>query len=200
MPASESVRPLPPPSLPPARPSGQYPQTDSSVTRLEEGADPTSVRRVSESFAPETAIEEQIEDLERWALANLRRDRNDKIRFWVLRGLAFAGATSAAIAGGFGVGKLAIVLGAIAALAVAIDSAWPGSVRSPNRRAASDLRELQNTLKLRWDKVRLAHADVTAPQRVAHALALLDAVQAKREEIGKYLGNVEPSPGVERRL
>ena len=62
-----------------------------------------------------------------------------------------------------------------------------------------DLRELQNTLKLRWDKVRLAHPDPHARERVAHALALLDSVQNKREEIGKYLGNAEPSPGVQRR-
>jgi len=199
MAASESARPLPPPSLPPGRPSGTQTHSDSQVARVDE-PDPVSHSRVPGSFAPETAIDEQIEDLERWALANLRRDRNEKVRFWVLRGLAFAGSTGAAIVGGFGLREAAIVLGALAALAVAIDSAWPGGARSPNRRAASDLRELQNTLKLRWDKVRLAHADVTAPQRIAHALALLDAVQAKREEIGKYLGNADPSPGVDRRL
>jgi hypothetical protein len=54
-------------------------------------------------------------------------------------------------------------------------------------------------LKLRWDKVRLAHPDPGARERIAHALALLDSVQSKREEIGKYLGNAEPSPGVQRR-
>jgi hypothetical protein len=200
MAASESARPLPPPSLPPARPSGTQVHSDSQVARVDEAVEPVSQPRVPGSFAPETAIDEQIEDLERWALANLRRDRNEKVRFWLLRGLAFAGATGAAITGGFGLAQGAIVLGAIGALAVAIDSAWPGAARSPNRRAASDLRELQNTLKLRWDKVRLAHADAAAPQRIAHALALLDAVQAKREEIGKYLGNADPSPGVDRRL
>ena len=197
--ASEAPRSLPPPSLPPGRPSGNYAQGDSQVARLDEAVDPAP-RSVPGSFAPERAIDEQIEDLERWAIANLRRDRNEKVRFWLLRGFAFAGSTGAAIAGGFGVGKVAIVLGAIAALAIAIDAAWPGGARSANRRAATDLRELQNTLKLRWDKVRLAHQDAAAPQRIAHALALLDAVQAKREEIGKYLGNSDPSPGVDRRL
>jgi hypothetical protein len=130
--------------MPPARPSGNYSQVDSQVARLEEVSEPVAAR-VPSSFAPERAMDEQIEDLERWAMANLRRDRNEKVRFWLLRGLAFAGATGAAIAGGLGVGKVAIVVGAIAALAVAIDSAWPSGARSPNRRAASDLRELQNT-------------------------------------------------------
>ena len=46
--------------------------------------------------------------------------------------------------------------------------------------------------------MRLAHQDPAAPQRTAHALALLDHVQAKREEIGKYLGSAEASPGVKR--
>src|SRR5262245_19879057 len=130
-----SERPLPPPSMPPARPSGNYAQVDSQVAKLEDVTE-SATGRVPSSFAPERAIDEQIEDLERWALANLRRDRNEKVRFWLLRGLAFAGATGAAIAGGLGIGKLAIAVGAIAALAVAIDSAWPGAARSPNRRAA----------------------------------------------------------------
>jgi hypothetical protein len=46
--------------------------------------------------------------------------------------------------------------------------------------------------------VRLAHPDASAPQRTAHALALLDQIQSKREEIGKYLGSAEASPGIKR--
>lgn len=161
----------------------------------EEGSEP----RALPSFAPESAIDSQIADLERWALANLARDRREKARFWILRGLAFLGAASAAVALGFGLDKLSIALSALAALAVAVDAAWPsGTFRNSHQRAVHDLRELQNTLKLRWDKVRLAHPEPQARERVAHALALLDAVQTKREEIGKYLGNAEPTPGVER--
>ena len=151
------------------------------------------------SFAPETAIDEQISDLERWADANLARDRKDKIRFWVLRGLAFSCASAAAAL----TAGLAHPVGAgfagVAALCVAIDAAWPSDAfRNVHRRAVYDLRELQNTLKLRWDKVRLAHPDPAAAQRTAHALALLDQVQNKREEIGKYLGSAEASPGIKR--
>ena len=152
------------------------------------------------AFAPETAIDEQISDLERWAVANLARDRKDKIRYWVLRGTACSSAIAASITAGFAHPRPAMLLGALAALCVAIDAAWPSdSFRNVHRRAVYDLRELQNTLKLRWDKVRLAHPDPLARERVAHALALLDSVQSKREEIGKYLGNAEPSPGVQRK-
>lgn len=170
------------------------------VPRFEHEASEGSEPRALPSFAPESAIDEQIADLERWALANLARDRREKARFWILRGLSFLGAASAAVAAGFGFGGVSIALATVAALAVAVDAAWPsGTFRNPHQRAVHDLRELQHTLKLRWDKVRLAHSEPHARERVAHALALLDAVQTKREEIGKYLGSTEPSPGVERK-
>jgi hypothetical protein len=156
--------------------------------------------RASGSFVPDSAIDEQISVLERWAVANLAKDRRDRIRFWILKGAAFVCAGASAVATGFGLTEVSIVLGTTAALAVAVDAAWPASsFRNPHQRAVHDLRELQNTLKLRWDKVRLAHPDPLARERIAHALALLDAVQAKREEIGKYLGSAEPSPGVIRK-
>ncbi len=151
------------------------------------------------AFAPETAIDEQIQDLERWAEANLARDRRAKWRFWVLRGLAFASAAGAALTANLGHTQPTIAFSVLAALCIAIDAAWPtDSFRNVHQRAVYDLRELQNTLKLRWDKVRLAHPDPAAAQRTAHALALLDQVQSKREEIGKYLGTNEASPGIRR--
>ena len=149
--------------------------------------------RVPGTFAPESAIDEQIGELERWALANVARDRQGKLRFWVLRGVAFIGAVGAAVGAGFGYPKVALALSVCSALAVAIDAAWPsGSFRSPHQRAVHDLRELQNTLKLRWDKVRLAHPDPQARERIAHALTLLDAVQAKREEIATWKDDENP--------
>jgi hypothetical protein len=213
MAGSETARSLPPPNLPPLktgaldaasdarRSLSDFPRPSApgfDIPREDSDAEPG---RLSGSFAPETAIDEQIEDLERWALANLRRDRAEKVRFWALRGLAFIGTSGAAVIAGLAHVPIASGLGALGALAVAIDAAWPGGMfKNPHQRAVHDLRELQNTVKLRWDKVRLAHSDPLAPQRIAHALALLDAVQSKREEIGKYLGNSEPSPGVGRRL
>jgi hypothetical protein len=221
MASSESTRPLPPLTPPPPRAStGSFAQIDvaaldgrranSDYPRTASGfapADPARTETESASaenfrpgsFAPETAIDEQIADLEHWAEANLNRDRKDKLRFWVLRGLGFLSAAGAATTAGLGQSKAAVVFGGLAALCVAIDSAWPSdSFRNVHRRAVYDLRELQNTLKLRWDKVRLAHPDPAAAQRTAHALALLDQVQNKREEIGKYLGSAEASPGIKR--
>ncbi len=179
--------------------SGVTPTEAPSARVDTEVGDVLEAPRAVGTFAPESAIDHQIADLELWALGNLARDRREKVRFWVLRGAAFVCAAGAAVAAGLLGGKVAVVLAGVSALAIAVDSAWPvGSFRNPHQRAVYDLRELQNTLKLRWDKVRLAHPDPQARERIAHALALLDAVQAKREEIGKYLGNAEPSPGVRK--
>jgi len=154
---------------------------------------------VPDSFSAEDAIDEQIIDLERWALSNLGRLRSESIRFWILRGFGFVSAVASAAAPLLGYTRVGIVLGACTALFIAIDAAWPGaSLRNNYHRAVCDLRQLQGTLKLRWDKVRLAYPNPGSAKRVAHALALLDAVHAKREEIAKYLGNAEPSRGVRR--
>lgn len=151
------------------------------------------------AFSPDEAIDDQIADLERWAAANERRERSESTRFWILRGTACLAAIVAAISGPLGFVRVSTVLAGVAALFIAIDSAWPGaSLRNPYRRAVYDLRALQNTIKLRWDKVRLAYPNPTGARRVANALALLDAIQAKREDIGRYLGSAEASPGITR--
>jgi hypothetical protein len=149
------------------------------------------------AFSPDDAIDEQIADLERWAAANERRERSESNRFWILRGTAFLAAVFAGVVCSLGYVRASTVLAGVAALFIAVDSAWPGaSLRNPYRRAVYDLRALQNTIKLRWDKVRLAYPNPTGARRVANALALLDAIQAKREDIGRYLGSAEASPGL----
>lgn len=195
-----------PPSVPPppgtSRPSGQLPIRPRQPTippgALEE-LEELYPSRPEGSFAPETAIAGQIADLEAWACANLRKQRRDVARFWVLRGMAFLGAVAAAAGGFFDRPQLAVVFGAFTALAIAVDAAWPVSTdHNALRRATHDLRELQNSLKLKWDKVRLAYPDPTSTKRIGHALVLLDAIQSKREEISRYLG--DPSPAVTKKL
>ncbi len=151
------------------------------------------------AFAPEQAIDEQIASLESWAKSNLSSEAREVTRFWLFRGTAFLGAVGAAIAAVEPMPHVSIVAGGLAALAIAIDAAWPSTAdRNARRRAVHDLRELQHTLKLKWDKVRLAYPDPNTPKRIAHALALLDATQAKREEISRYLGDA--TPGVQQSL
>jgi hypothetical protein len=180
--------------LPPTR-ARQLTIPPPGLDELEEGY----AQRPEGAFAPEQAIDEQIASLEAWARANLRSEAREFWRFWLFRGLAFLGAVGAAAGTMVPVPHFSLAAGGVAALAVAIDAAWPTTAdRNARRRAIHDLRELQHTLKLKWDKVRLAYPDPNTPKRIAHALALLDATQSKREEISRYLGDA--TPGVERSL
>ena len=193
----------------PALPSNEPVPTASSMFPSGEGKSPEPSKGPDDAeidalvgdggFSPDDALNDQIEELERWAAATERRDRAESIRFWVLRGAAFVNAALAAAATPLGYDKAAVVLAAGAALFIAIDAAWPASsFRNPYRRAVYDLRQLQGTVKLRWDKVRLAYPSPTSPKRIGHALALLDGIHAKREEIGKYLGSAEATGGIRR--
>jgi hypothetical protein len=191
------LRPPPQPSIPSF--SGSVPPDGDARVKYDSTPDePTRMAALRADFAPDQALNDQINDLERWAQANGRSDRREAARFWALRGTAFLGAAAAAVTAGYKVSWLAAVLGALSALAVAIDAAWSSRAgRNPYRRALFEIRELENTVRLRWDKVRLAHPDPVAAARTAHALALLDMIQSRREEIGKYVGSVE-APAVER--
>jgi len=174
---------------PPAMRARQLTIPPPGLEELEAGY----AQRPEGAFAPEAAIDEQIASLEAWAIANLHSEHKEIARFWVLRGIAFLAAVAAAAANPLQMAHWSVGAGAIAALAIAIDAAWPATAdRVARRRAIHDLRDLQHTLKLKWDKVRLAYPDPNTPKRIAHALALLDATQAKREEISKYLGDATP--------
>jgi hypothetical protein len=177
-----------PPPVPPRSRAVTIPPP--TVEEIEEGY----AQRTDASFRPEKAIDEQLEDLESWAEHNLQVDRWETARFWLLRGTAFLSAAAAAWGGALHLTTLPVAGGILAAVAVAIDAAWPVTTDRPSRRRAlHDLRELQHTLKLKWDKVRLAYPDANTPKRVVHALALLDGIQAKRDEIGRYLGDAAPT-------
>jgi hypothetical protein len=155
---------------------------------------------VGRAFSPEDALNEQIADLECWVRANLRSERRAVLRFWLLRVPAVLCALVALAAVALGVPQVLAGLAAAVALLIAVDAAFPGgSLRSPLRRALYELRQLQNTAKIRWDRVRLAHPDPASPKRVAYALALLDLIGTKRENVSKYLTGLAATPSIGHR-
>ena len=181
----------------PNRPSGPAPFRPRQQTIPPPGLDELEeayASRPEVAYSPEEAIDDQISALEAWARTNTRKESRELTRFWLLRGLAFLAAVAAAAGGAMRQPEMAVVCGGFAALAIAVDAAWPvSSDWNAVRRAVHDLRELQHMLKLKWDKVRLAYPDPHSTKRIAHALVLLDAIQTKREEIGKYLGDASPA-------
>ncbi len=160
---------------------------------------PAGASAAAGEFTPEAALDEQIRDLESWALEIVRCRRRELARFWMIRGLAFCSAAVATAVALKGISMPAVVLSAVAALLIAVDVGWPSAgARAPHRRAIYDLRETQGAVKLRWQKVRLAHPDPTSRKRVAHAVELLELIHSKREAVGEYLGSFESNRGVNR--
>jgi hypothetical protein len=201
-PPPQRTGPLPPPSVPPMR----------GIARSEYGRDPIMglptpppdvnpfdplVHSAPVGFSPDKAVSEQLAALESWAETNEKDAMAGVTRFWLLKGPAFVCAVAASAAESFGQGRAVIVLGAVAALAIAIDAAWSGPAVQVNRRAIHDIRSLQNAVKLKWDKVRISHPDAKDPARSSEALAILDTIQARREEITRYLASPQSSPPIE---
>jgi hypothetical protein len=145
-------------------------------------------------FSPEKAVIDQLIALDAWATTTEDEAARMTARFWFLKGPAFGCALLASVAQSFGYGRAVILLGALAALAVAIDAAWTGPTHPLLARATRDIRNLENSVKLKWDKVRISHPDAKDPARSEQALAILDGIDAKRDEIGKYLANPQGSP------
>jgi hypothetical protein len=192
--------PLPPPSAPPMRGVGRPDHREPVVTSppASEGSafDPVA-HGTAPGFSPDKAVSDQLAALENWAHRNERDAMSGVSRFWLLKGPAFLCAVAASAAESYGQGRAVIVLGAVAALAIAIDAAWSGPAVQVNKRAIHDIRSLQNSIKLKWDKVRLSHPDTKDPARTSEALAILDAIQTRRDEIARYLASPQTSPPTE---
>jgi hypothetical protein len=144
-----------------------------------------------ESVAAGRAIADQLAGLERWANANRRHATRTAVRFWLLKAVAGGGAIAASVAASFGWMPWVAALTALVVLAVAIDSASSAPPNFAHEMAFADIRHLQNTVKLSWDKVCVSRPDPQDPARQLAAIAILDDIQARRDQIRRYMGSPE---------
>jgi hypothetical protein len=143
---------------------------------------------------PEKALGAELQDLERWARAIVWGGRFEGLSSLVLRSLALLGAGGAAAVGLMGRQGLVLPLCALAALAIAVHAASPrATALAVHRRALCDIRDLENLLKIRWHKVRLACSHVDSQKRLDAALQLMAVLDENRKEIGRSLGSAEPT-------
>src|SRR5512145_3132656 len=100
-----------------ARPqNGRRPQQPITIpSHRDEVAEDEYGVRTEADFAPEQAIDDQIADLEAWAIATEWMDRRELIRFWMLRGVGFLSAAAAVVGGALKLPDVAVVAGAVAA-------------------------------------------------------------------------------------
>lgn len=197
-------RPVPKPSAPPAHmpPSPRIRSAAPAEAQQPSMTSSGSAGQASDqqSDAPERTLWGQMDDLERWASSSLQRVRLEAWRIVLVRVLALASVLGAGVMADRGQAVLGTALAAGSALLVILDTAWPGlgSGRSVRQQAVHDLRELQNAAKIQWDRVRLTFRDPSDRKRVRHAMALLDALRSRREQIGRRLCDMAPSPPLGR--
>src|SRR5512141_991142 len=192
----QSRRPLPAPSAPPYQipppprvpgtppppPKRDSPSTAPPPTPAASVAPPVSTTPVAipsapllpgeATFSPELSLAEQMDELERWAMATQGRLQVETLRVTLIRTLTLACLLGALVTVPLGAVTVAVALGVLAVIGMMLEVAWPGlsSGRSMRKEAVHALRELENTLKIDWDRVRLMVTDPADPKRVEHAL------------------------------
>jgi hypothetical protein len=152
------------------------------------------------TFSAELTLAEQMDDLERWAVATQGRIKFETRRVALVRSLTMAFLLGAMATISAGLVRLGTALAVLGVLGMMVDVAWPGlsSGRGLRQQAVHALRDLQNSLKIDWDRVRLMYTDPANPKRTEHALGLLDMVRTQRGVIAHRLCDIEPSPPLGR--
>jgi hypothetical protein len=188
-----NITPLPPPSLPPRHGAAATPEPVLSDEQSATPGGPFALF-VSASGAAATAEEKTIAEhliaLELWVRERHREAKSDSSRFWALNGVAFFGAVGALAAQQNGHVQAVFVCGAVAAAALAFDAARSEPATDGYRRAIADIRNLEDTVRLSWDKTVIAHPDPADPARSTEARAILDRIKAERDAIRRCLGRL----------
>jgi hypothetical protein len=183
---------LPAPNMPPP-PRSQRPaeppvrDRDPPITLIPSPLNPVPV-------SGDSAIADQLAGLELWALSNRRGANRTAVQFWLLKAVAGGGAIGASVAASFGWEHGVVALTALVVLAIAVDSASSAPPNLAHQRTFADIRHLENAVKLKWDKICMTYPDGQDPVRQSAAIAILDDIQARREQIRRYMGSPESGP------
>lgn len=146
---------------------------------------------VTQSSKMPPAMEEYLQQLENWALANEKDSRKDSFKFWSFKIPGIVAATGSGLFAAIHLPSLAsLLIGLIGGLCVALDGILrPGKLRSVHIRALHDLRNLENVVRNQW-------LMATLEGRNSNSLAakILGDAENKRLKIGAYLEAVEAAP------
>jgi hypothetical protein len=183
---------LPAPSVPPP-PRSQRPaeppvrDRDPPLTLIPSPLPPPPV-------SGDSAIADQLAGLELWAMSNRKGANRTAVQFWLLKAVAGGGAIGASVAASFGWEHGVVALTALVVIAIAVDSASSAPPNLAHQRTFADIRHLENAIKLKWDKICMTCPDAQDPVRQSAAIAILDDIQARRDQIRRYMGSPEAGP------
>ncbi len=134
----------------------------------------------------------QIQSIETWASRNAHEARADRLKYWCFKVPAFACTLCMSIFAWNGHSGMIVVLGAIAALCIAIDSAIPRrSVHNIHKRAEHDLLRLANEIDTELDKIGTHYPPLSDSQLADRVNKILDTAKIERDRIGAYIKAAE---------
>jgi len=139
-------------------------------------------------------VDEQLNILEVYVKYNLSCSRRDRWRFWVLKLAAILCAAGTSAFEYFDMGFVVIILGALSAVCIAVDAAWPGGMlHNVHLRAAVETRRLAHDVLTEWRKVQ---TDASSPNGASEAARrLLTTIKEERHRIDRYVADAETSLG-----
>ena len=156
---------------------------------------PKSLASTASSRADEALIN-QIETLVDWGKQNRREARNDKIKYWCFKLPALVCATGSSVLEWHNFHGMVVILSAVAALCIAIDSALPRShLHNVRKRAEHDLLRLANEMAIERDKINSSHPPLDDSQLSDRVHSLLDKITAERARVSTYLKEAEAALG-----
>jgi hypothetical protein len=96
-------------------------------------------------------LQQQLDEIEEWALTNKKDSKKDAINFWILKIPAIVTSASAGIWAHFDLTTVSVISGAIASICVVLDGIHPrGMLKNIHTRAYHDLRMLSGTMTTAW--------------------------------------------------
>jgi hypothetical protein len=131
-------------------------------------------------------LQQQLYELEQWAIANKKDARIDAIAFWIFKIPAILGSTGAGLFAHFHWPTVSLISGAVASAFVIIDGVHPrGMLRNIHHRAYSDIRILSTSMVTQW-RIRSSSIgdDDTARQIMRDA-------EKERKQIAQYVRDAE---------
>lgn len=131
-------------------------------------------------------LQQQLDELESWAMGNKRDAQRDATAFWLLKVPAILAAASAGVWAHFALTTVSVIAGAIASLCVIIDGVHPrGVLRNTHMRAYHDIRMLTTRMTSDWRSRAVSSKDHEMARRI-----IRDA-EAERSRIARYVCDAE---------
>ncbi len=131
-------------------------------------------------------LNDTLNELEKWALANQRDAKRDAVAFWILKVPAIFASASAGVWAHFNFITIGVITGAIASVCVIIDGVHPrGMLRNIHLRAFHDIRNLSTKMVSGWRSRNKSSNDANV------AAKLIRDAESERTKIALYIRNAE---------